>query len=135
MKNLRLKQASLLMAGIMLPMPFTLTAGTGFPQPSTGRIETKPIGPVKPIKQDRPKAPGIFDVYAWTEAGILTVQFVRPAGGCEMTVTSASDPVGQTYTFPSEAPFSTAVDTTDPALTLEIVTEEGTTYIGDIPVE
>lgn len=63
------------------------------------------------------------------------MQFVRPAGVCEMSVTSASDPIGRTYSFPSEAPFSTAVDTTDPELSLEIVTEEGTTYIGDIPVE
>ena len=135
MKKLRLKQAPLLMAGIMLSMPFTLNAGTGFPQPSTGRLETKPIGPAKPIKQDCPKAPGIFDVYAWAEAGTLTVQFVRPVGVCEMTVTSASDPVGQTYTFPSEMPFSTTVDTTDLMLSLEIVTEDGITYIGDIPAE
>ena len=58
-----------------------------------------PIGKGKISSGKRPKAPGIYDVYAWTEAGTLTVQFVRPAGVCEMTVTSASDPVGQTYTF------------------------------------
>ncbi len=63
------------------------------------------------------------------------MQFVRLAGVCEMTVTTASDPVSQTYTFPSEMPFSTTVDTTDPELSLEIVTEEGTTYVGEIPVE
>ena len=101
------------------------------PDKNTG----SPIGNPKPVPGGRPKAPGVYDVYAWTEGSTLTVQFVRPAGVCEMTVTSASDPIGQTYTFPSEAPFSTAVDTTDPELSLEIVTEEGTTYIGDIPVE
>ncbi len=95
----------------------------------------KPIGPVKPYHKNRPKAPGIYDVYAWTEAGTLTVQFVRPAGTCEMTVTSDYGPTGQTYTFSSEMSFSTTVDTTGPELYIEIVTEEGTTYIGDIPVE
>ena len=94
-----------------------------------------PIGKGKISSGKRPKAPGIYDVYAWTEAGTLTVQFVRPAGVCEMTVTSASDPVSQTYTFHSEMPFSTTVDTTDLMLSLEIVTEDGITYIGDIPAE
>ena len=112
-------------------------AGNGgtTPPPPPDKDILHPIGPGKPYRPNRPKAPGIYDVYAWTEGGTLTVQFVRPAGVCEMTVTSASDPAGQTYTFPSEVPFSTAVDTTDPELSLEIVTEEGTTYIGDIPVE
>ena len=101
------------------------------PDKNTGN----PIGNPVPIPAGRPKAPCIFDVYAEVKGGILTVQFVRPAGVCDMTVTSASDPVGKTYTFPSEAQFSTTVYTTDPELTLEIVTEEGTSYIGNIPIE
>lgn len=52
-----------------------------------------------------------------------------------MTVTSDYDPIGQTYTFSSEMYFSTTVDTSGPELYIEIVTEDGTTYIGDIPVE
>ena len=101
------------------------------PDKNTG----SPIGNPKPVPGGRPKAPGIYDVYAWTEGGTLTVRFVRPAGVCGMTVTSASDPVGQTYSFSSEMPFSTTVDTTDLMLSLEIVTEDGITYIGDIPAE
>lgn len=34
-----------------------------------------------------------------------------------------------------EMSFSTTVDTSGPELYIEIVTEVGTTYIGDIPVE
>ena len=60
---------------------------------------------------------------------------MRPAGTCEMTVTSDDGPIGQTYTFSSEMSFSTTVDTSGPELYIEIVTEVGTTYIGDIPVE
>ncbi len=52
-----------------------------------------------------------------------------------MTVTSDYGPIGQTYTFSSEMSFSTTVDTSGPELYIEIVTEVGTTYIGDIPVE
>ena len=62
------------------------------PDKNTGN----PIGNPVPIPAGRPKAPGIFDVYAEVKGGILTVQFVRPAGVCDMTVTSASDPVGKT---------------------------------------
>lgn len=112
---------------------FAGTGGNTPPPPDKDLL--KPIGPVKPYHKNRPKAPGIYDVYAWTEAGTLTVQFVRPAGTCEMTVTSDYDPIGQTYTFSSEMSFSTTVDTSGPELYIEIVTEVGTTYIGDIPVE
>ena len=122
---------SALILAAMIAMP--MAAGNG-KDVDTSK-SNYPIGKGKISSGKRPKAPGIFDVYAWTEGGTLTVQFVRPAGVCGMTVTSASDPVGQTYTFPSEAPFSTSVDITDPELSLEIVTEEGTTYIGEIPVE
>ena len=52
-----------------------------------------------------------------------------------MTVTSDYDPIGQTYTFSSEMYFSTTVDTSGPELYIEIVTEDGTPRIGDIPVE
>ena len=60
---------------------------------------------------------------------------MRPAGTCEMTVTSDYDPIGQTYTFSSEMYFSTTVDTTGPELYIGIATEFGTTHIGDIPAE
>ena len=94
-----------------------------------------PIGEPIPIPVGRPKAPGIYDVYAQVKGGTLTVLFVRPAGVCVMNVTSDSDPIGQTYSFPSEMPFSTTVDSTDPKLSLEIVTDDGTTYSGEIQVE
>lgn len=65
----------------------------------------------------------------------LTVLFAHSAGVCGMTATSDSDPAGKTCTFSSEMSFSTTVDTSGPELYIEIVTEDGTTHIGDIPVE
>ena len=76
-----------------------------------------------------------FPSAAQVNIGTLTVQVVRAAGTCEMTVTSDYGPTGQTYTVSSEMSFSTTVDTSGPELYIEIVTEDGTPRIGDIPVE
>lgn len=53
-----------------------------------------PIGEPIPIPVGRPKAPGIYDVYAQVKGGTLTVLFVRPAGVCviiEIHVTTKTD--------------------------------------------